>query len=377
MIKYLGELFTSAASKEAAALNALFRRKNGKPAAKWESYLQHYDRHFVYIKGKELSILEIGVQAGGSLEVWASYFKSAKHIIGCDIDPVCGSLSYADPRIQLIIGDINTLETLKCLEAITDKLDVIIDDGSHKSSDVIQSFVQLFPRLTDGGIYLIEDLHCSYWESYEGGLYDPFSAISFFKKIVDIVNRPFWGLDTKANDFFAEFKSISGIFESNGTWDFLADIYSIEFVNSMCIIHKRSRKDNVLGSLILSGQVKNDDSKTVTSLNSQNYITGEISIPNQGANIFSKSPSGQSDDNLFRARNEITILKQQNMSLSAQVYEATKKCYDTSVAVNQLTTDFYEATKKYCDASVKIQQLEHQIKQLEQSKINQDENPTI
>jgi len=373
----LSEFFPSRASKRAGGLSELFRRKSGKPAAKWESYLQHYDRHFTNIKEKELSILEIGVQAGGSLEVWAHYFKSAKHIIGCDIDPDCGSLSYADPRIQVVIGDINTSETLKCLEAIADKLDVIIDDGSHKSSDVIQSFVKLFPRLADEGIYLIEDLHCSYWEGYEGGLYDPFSAISFFKKIVDILNRPFWGLDIKANDFFAEFKSISGILESNGTWDFLLDIYSVEFVNSMCIIHKRSRKDNALGLLILSEQVKDDDSETIAELKSQSYAVGEIAIPDQSANVFSNAPLKKNEDTLFKARNEIAILKQQNMSLSAQVYEATKKYYDSSVAVNQLTTDFYEATKKYCDASVRIQQLEHQINQLEQSKINQDDNPTI
>jgi hypothetical protein len=375
LVRSLGEFFP--APKKAGGLSELFRRKSGKPAAKWQSYLQHYDRHFSSIKGKQVCLLEIGVQAGGSLEVWGGYFKSAKHIIGCDINPACASLSYTDPRIQVVIGDVNSSETLESLAAISGTLDVIIDDGSHNSSDIIQSFIQLFPRLTDGGIYLIEDLHCSYWETYQGGLYDPFSAISFFKKIVDIINRPFWGVDIKANDFLAEFKSIPGILESNETWDFLSDIYSVEFVNSMCIIHKRSRTDNALGSLILSGHVKNDDSETMAELKSQGYVAGEIAIPDQSAKLYSDAPLRKNEDHLFKARNEITVLKQQNTLLSAQVYEVTKKYYDSSVAVNKLTTDFYEATKKYYDASVKIQQLEHQINQLEQSTINPDKNSSI
>lgn len=331
--------------KPVETLSTLFHRDTGKPAAKWQGYLQHYDRHLAGRKDQPLRILEIGIQAGGSLEVWAQYFKSATLIIGCDIDPACGALRYDDSRIKVLIGDINTPETLQSLSALTDTLDFVIDDGSHHSSDIIRSFVQLFPRLTEGGTYLIEDLHCSYWESYGGGLYDPFSAIAFFKKIVDLVNRPVWGVNIEAKDFLAEFSVILGEAapENAATetdWRFLDEIHSIEFVNSICVIHKRAATHNVLGPLVLSG-----------APSPHQYVATEMSVPDQSVNILSRQPTLERENQLLLAREEIARLKEQNIALTTQVYESTKKFYD---------------------ASVTIQQLEYQIKQLEQTKPDTD-----
>lgn len=44
--------------------------------------------------------------------------------------------------------------------------DIIIDDGSHMVRHVIASFEALFPYLRRGGLYIIEDLHTSYWKRY-------------------------------------------------------------------------------------------------------------------------------------------------------------------------------------------------------------------
>jgi len=348
--------------KPAQALSTLFQRETGKPAAKWQGYLKHYDRHLSRLKDQPLRLLEIGVQAGGSLEVWAQYFKSATLIIGSDIDPACGALRYDDPRIKVLIGDINNPETLRSLSALTDTLDVVIDDGSHHSSDIIRSFIKLFPRLAEDGTYLIEDLHCSYWESYGGGLYDPFSAIAFFKKIVDLVNRPVWGVDVAAKDFLAEFSAILGEASpetamSEIDWRFLDDIHAIEFVNSICIIHKRAATHNALGALVLSG-----------APSPHHYVAAEMTVPDQSANVFASPFSQQGDTQLLHAREEIARLKKQNSALTAQIYELTKLKIDN---IN-LTSQFYEATKKFYDASVTIQQLEFKLKQLEQP--NQDES---
>jgi len=349
LLKRLAEHLPFIKSKTAETLSTLFHRNTGKPAAKWQAYLQHYDRHFAQIKDHPLRVLEIGIQAGGSLEVWAAYFNQASLIIGCDIDPACGDLRYNDPRIKVLVGDINAPQTLQSLTTLTKTLDVVIDDGSHRSSDIIRSFVQLFPRLTEDGIYLIEDLHCSYWESYGGGLYDPFSAISFFKKIVDIVNHSVWGVQLAPQDFLAEFKSIVGETASSDQWDFLVDIHAIEFVNSMCVIHKRAAAQNTLGSLVLSG-VQNNDHQ-----NSYQYAESELSVPAQSANVLSQLPNLQyrnETQQLLLTREEITRLKEQITTLQQQNAH--------------LTTQFYESTKKFYDASVTIQQLEFKLKQLEQ-----------
>lgn len=48
-------------------------------------------------------------------------------------------------------------------------VDVVIDDGSHHMSDIQTSFEHLFPKINFGGIYIIEDLHTSFWKSFGGG----------------------------------------------------------------------------------------------------------------------------------------------------------------------------------------------------------------
>lgn len=316
----------------AEQLSKLFIRKTGKPAAKWQGYLQHYDRHFARFRHKKLRLLEIGVQAGGSLEIWAEYFKEALIIVGCDIDPSCEALRYEDPRIEVIIGDINDAKALEKLYKTTRNLDVIIDDGSHQSVDIIRSFINLFQRLSDGGIYLIEDLHCSYWEDYGGGLYDPFSSMSFFKKIADIVNRSVWGVEIDSQEFFMDFIPALQIELADLKWDFLSDIYSIEFSNSMCVVHKRAAPNNILGPLILSG------APTAGGASAHKYVDAEISVPEQSSNILSCRSidnQGQVYDQLFNMRNEISKLKQDNLSLISQVFEATKKYYDASIIIQQ------------------------------------------
>lgn len=328
--------------KPPETLDYFFRRQHGKPAAKWNGYLQHYDRHFSPLKQQPIRLLEIGVQAGGSLEVWAEYFQQAQLIIGCDIDPKCASLCYSDPRIKVLIGDVNSDDILGNLDALSQQLDVIIDDGSHHSKDIIRSFVQLFPRLAPGGIYLVEDLHSSYWESYGGGLYDPCSSISFFKKLIDVTNWESWGIDLKLNDFFHVFENMIPGYR-HLDWAFLHDVHAIEFCNSMCIIHKRPSPQNKLGSLVLSGQPSADGQSA------HHYQATEMTVPDQSQNGFSHELGEKGDgklDQTLQLRQRIDQLAQDNSKLSTQ---------------------FYEATKQYYEATVMIQALESELNQLKQS----------
>ncbi|MDO9024817.1 Wzt carbohydrate-binding domain-containing protein [Zwartia sp.] len=332
-------------------LSTIFQRHTGNPCAKWQAYLQHYDRYFSGLKDKPLRLLEIGVQAGGSLEIWARYFKNAKTIVGCDIDPTCSALRHQDPRIKVLIGDINSPQTLESLSQLAPALDIIIDDGSHQSTDIICSFIQLFPRLTPGGIYVVEDLHCSYWESYGGGLFDPRSPISFFKKLIDIVNQEVWGISIDTQDFLSAFVPLLENQHTDPQWTFLRDIHTIEFSNSMCVIRKRSAVDNTLGCLMLSGQTP-----AKGSVSSQ-YAATEITVPDQTQNRMSRLQGHaleQDRESLFALQDEIAKLK----------LEKTGFLIEKST----LTTQVYEATKKFYDASVTIQELEAKLNQLGHTK---------
>jgi len=73
---------------------------------KWEQYLGIYEsemRPFVEAN-KPVRLLEIGVQNGGSLQIWSKYLPVGSSITGIDIDEKCASLKYNEP-VQVFIGD--------------------------------------------------------------------------------------------------------------------------------------------------------------------------------------------------------------------------------------------------------------------------------
>ena len=173
-------------------IRQIFEQHNGKLSDKWTLYLGEWDRLFSPYRDLQIRLLEIGIQNGGSLEVFGKYFSRAEKIIGCDIDPKCENLWYDDGRIAVVVGDANSSGSESEILRHAPAFDIIIDDGSHKSGDIVRSFARYFPHVSDGGIYIVEDLHSSYWKDYEGGLNDPLSAMGFLKRLADIVNYEHW-----------------------------------------------------------------------------------------------------------------------------------------------------------------------------------------
>lgn len=231
----------------------LYRAHQGKVSDRWSSYLTVYDRLFDEYRDKPVRLLEIGIQNGGSLEIWSSYFHNASALIGCDINPDCARLSYDDPRIDVIVGDANTLEVSERVFRRSPQFDIIVDDGSHLSSDIIKSFARYFPRLVEGGVYVAEDLHCSYWANFGGGLFDPYSAISFFKRLADVINYEHWGI-TRERAYI-----LRGIFAKYGCEidvEALSQVHSVEFINSMCVVRKAQAASNALGRRVIAGSIE-------------------------------------------------------------------------------------------------------------------------
>jgi hypothetical protein len=122
---------------------------------KWEQYLPVYQSIFSFFKQRALPIrlLEVGVQNGGSLQLWSEYFLAGSEFFGIDINPACASLEVGH-NVSILIGDASNPLILESLIGDA-KFDIIIDDGSHKSDDIIATFLACFPRLKSGG-----GLHC-------------------------------------------------------------------------------------------------------------------------------------------------------------------------------------------------------------------------
>jgi O-antigen biosynthesis protein len=150
-------------------LKEIFSEHEGKVVDKWTSYIPEYDRLFGPLRDEPIALLEIGVENGGSLEIWDEHFPRANAIVGCDIDPACQMLRFTSDNIYIVIGDASSRECARQIAWIAFDFDIVIDDGSHNAKDVIASFSRYFPRLKRGGVYIIEDLHCSYWNEHQGG----------------------------------------------------------------------------------------------------------------------------------------------------------------------------------------------------------------
>jgi len=234
-------------------LRQLYAEHQGKVSDKWSLYLSEYDRLLKNYRDKPVRLLEIGVQNGGSLELWSKYFENASTLLGVDINPDCAQLSYDDKRIGVIVGDANAPNVINLVLEHSQKFDIIIDDGSHRSSDIVNSFAAYFPFLENGGLFIVEDLHCSYWEIFEGGLLDYNSSMSFFKHLTDIINHEHWDMplpqDTLLRDIFTRYECSIGEFD-------LSQVHAVEFINSMCVVRKAASFENRLGSRVVSGSIE-------------------------------------------------------------------------------------------------------------------------
>lgn len=224
--------------------------KNGKVSDKWESYLDFYDELFSSQKDQPISLLEIGIQNGGSLETYAQYFKNAENIVGCDINENCSKLKYENKCVSIVIGNANSDESHQIINNICSNYDFIIDDGSHFSIDILNSFIRYFPHLKPGGKFVIEDCHALYFHNFGGGVLNKFSAMYFFKNIIDVINFEWWGDKVSLNEFLSTYFS-------NGIPNFINEgwIDKIEFRNSIITITKaRKPGHNKLGERIITGK---------------------------------------------------------------------------------------------------------------------------
>lgn len=115
-------------------------------------YAQHLPKDF---RGR---LLEIGVMDGNSLRMWAEYYPNAE-IIGIDIKT---PRNLNLPNVTWLQLDVtNTKEVLKL-----GKFDVIIDDGSHMTSQQQLALKTLMPQVNRGGVFIMEDLHTSFMPNY-------------------------------------------------------------------------------------------------------------------------------------------------------------------------------------------------------------------
>jgi hypothetical protein len=146
--------------------NPLYRRfLEGRPDQpkidKWHHYFDVYHAAFAPWRGRKLTMLEIGVQRGGSLRMWQEYFGPEARIFGMDIDPACAARAL--PGSKVFIGDQADPAFLRASLAEMGPPDIVIDDGGHTMKQMITSFQVIYPAMRLPGVYLVEDTHTAFW----------------------------------------------------------------------------------------------------------------------------------------------------------------------------------------------------------------------
>ena len=168
-------------------LRNYFEQNEERLINKFDHYFDVYERYFSSFRNKKITIVEIGVYQGGSLQMWRKYFGKEATIWGIDIDPRCKTLE--DENTHILIG---SQEDPLFLRSIIDKIgmiDILIDDGGHTQDQQIISFEELYKYVNpNGGIYLCEDVHTSYMNVYGGGHQRNNTFIEYSKLLVDQLN---------------------------------------------------------------------------------------------------------------------------------------------------------------------------------------------
>ena len=161
----------------------LFDEHTGESILKWSNYGPIYDRHFADYRDQPINILEIGVLKGGSMRLWEKYFPKA-NIYGIDIDEECQQ--YESNRTKIFIGDQGDVSFLRNIKAKIPRIDIIIDDGSHRAKDQKITFEEMYYHLKTPGVYLIEDIELNYWKNKD--LNSPDNFMTHMKNKIDELN---------------------------------------------------------------------------------------------------------------------------------------------------------------------------------------------
>jgi hypothetical protein len=146
---------------------SVFTRTYAKP----KDYCRHYDKLFSEARAKTIRMLEIGVGGGESIRGWLDYFPNVS-LFGVDIVSgtnnwdTANAMKLIEPRYTFVQGD-------QGIPSFWEKFigehgagwDFVADDGSHVNTDIIVSFIALWPYVKPGGFYAIEDLGTAYGNS--------------------------------------------------------------------------------------------------------------------------------------------------------------------------------------------------------------------
>lgn len=150
-------------------LSDLAERFGSDKGPKKHRYTELYELLFRPFRDRPVTFLEMGLLIGGpehgvdagretpdlpSIRMWLEYFTEAQ-IIGLDISDFSW---FVHPRFRFVQCDMDERGNIARAAREIGPVDIVIDDASHASHHQQNAFLELFPALPSGGLYVIEDL---------------------------------------------------------------------------------------------------------------------------------------------------------------------------------------------------------------------------
>lgn len=230
----------------------IFYSKRKYPCLKNENYFEVFDLLAGHLYDSKITYLELGVADGGSLEIIRKLFHKESTIIGVDLYEDKSFLKEDNTANHIIFGNQTSQETKNKLISITANsgIDIIVDDGSHISEDMILSFINLFPLLNENGIYIIEDLNIinslKHYKSFYG-----INIFDYMKGLSENLNNPFRDTSLIKSRYKEPretrkplvIKNKGGLLKND---DIVKQIFSIQWFENMIAITKKTKPEPLI-----------------------------------------------------------------------------------------------------------------------------------
>jgi len=156
------------------------------------NYLDLYDKNLSFMRKKKINILEFGLLRGASLALWHEAFPKAK-IYGVDKNKSSWrEFTEGLDRIKVFVGMQEDVDFLKKKVIPKAPFHIIIDDCGHNPKQQQITFETMWPHVSIGGFYIIEDTYRNYAEG----------NVNLVAKLATWVDKIYLGHSVKSIQFY-------------------------------------------------------------------------------------------------------------------------------------------------------------------------------
>ena len=166
------------------------------PSLKVDSYFENYEDLLREFRGRKITLVEVGVLGGGSLQMWKNYFGKDARIIGVDANP--NALKFKN-EFEIHIFDQTDLRAWEIFFKTVGFIDVLIDDGGHTSLGQITTCVGSVNHINNDGLIIVEDVHSSYAKDF--GMPSKYSFDNWVMQIEAQLSKVYLSKKYDLNDY--------------------------------------------------------------------------------------------------------------------------------------------------------------------------------